>query len=137
VASAQRGAPLPGRASSVAGRVRSIGLFAGADGTAWVTWTNRRTGRLPTGAARRVRKANVAAVGPVRRFGTVAYGSPHLALGAAGRVLAAWSQRGPGAAPNVELAAAGGLGSIGATLGFDAAGPARPDAARGLHAPGR
>jgi hypothetical protein len=122
VASAQRGAPLPGRASSVAGRVRSIGLFAGADGTAWVTWTNRRTGALPTGAARRIRAANVAAVGPVRQLGTVAYGSPHIALGARARILAAWSQRGPGAQPNVQLAAAGGLGSLGATLSFDAGG---------------
>src|SRR4051812_13349589 len=122
VAAAQRGAPLPGRASSVAGRVRSIGLFAGADGTAWVAWTNRQTGALATGAARRVRAANVAAVGPVRRLGTVTYGAPHIAVGAAARVLAAWNQRGPGAQPNVELAAAGGLGSLGATLTFDAGG---------------
>src|SRR4051794_25024314 len=76
VASAQRGAPLPGPASSVAGRVRSIGLFAGADGTAWVAWTNRQTGALASGAARRVRAANVAAVGPVRRLGTGTHGSP-------------------------------------------------------------
>ena len=36
VASAQRGAPLPGPATSVAGSVRSITLTASADGTAWV-----------------------------------------------------------------------------------------------------
>jgi hypothetical protein len=122
VASAQRGAPLPGPASSVAGRVRSIGLFAGADGTAWVAWTNRETGALATGAARRIRAANVSSVGPVRQLGTVTYGSPHIALGAATRILAAWNQRGPGAQPNVLLAAAGGLGSLGATLTFDAGG---------------
>src|SRR4051794_23747767 len=122
VASAQRGAPLPGPASSVAGRVRSIGLFAGADGTAWVAWTNRQTGASPTGAARRIRAANVASVGPVRQLGTVAYGSPHMALGAAARVLAAWNEQGPNAQPNVQLAAAGGLGSLGATLSFDAGG---------------
>jgi hypothetical protein len=122
VASARRGAPLPGRASSVAGRVHSVGLFAGADGTAWVAWTTRTPGSLASGAARRIRAANVAAVGPVRQLGTVTYGSPHVALGAAARVLAAWSQRGPGTQPNVELAAAGGLGSLGATLSFDAGG---------------
>ena len=123
VASAQRGAPLPGRASSVAGRVRSIGLFAGADGTAWVAWTNRRTGALATGAARRIRASNIAAVGPVRQLGTVTYGSPHLALGADGQVFAAWNQRGPGAQPNVQLAAAAGSGaSLGATSSFDAGG---------------
>jgi hypothetical protein len=122
VASAQRGAPLPGPASSVAGRVRSIGLFAGADGTAWVAWTNRQTGALATGAARRVRAANVAAVGPVRQLGTATYGSPHIAFGTGTRILAAWNRRGPGAQPNVQLAAAGGLGSLGATLTFDAGG---------------
>jgi hypothetical protein len=123
VASARRGAPLPGRASSVAGRVRAVGLFAGADGTAWVAWTNRRTGALAIGAARRIRAANVSAVGPVRRLGTVTYGSPHVALGASGQVLAAWNQRGPGAQPNVALAAAGGSGaSLGAPSSFDAGG---------------
>jgi hypothetical protein len=123
VASAQRGAPLPGRASSVAGRVRSVGLYAGADGTAWVTWTTRTTGALASGAARRIRAANVAAVGPVHQLGTVTYGSPHAAVGAAGQVLAAWNQRGPGTLPNVQLAAASGSGAaLGATSSFDAGG---------------
>jgi hypothetical protein len=123
VASAQRGAALPGRPSSVAGRVHAVGLFAGADGTAWVTWTNRQKGRLATGAARRIRAANVAAVGPVRQLGTVTYGSPHAAVGAAGQVLAAWNQRGPSALPNVQLASAAGAGaSLGATSTFDAGG---------------
>src|SRR3954453_14574736 len=45
-ASVQRGAPLPGRESSVAGRVHAVGLFAGADGTAWVAWNTRTTGSL-------------------------------------------------------------------------------------------
>jgi hypothetical protein len=123
VASARRGAVRPGRAAPVAGRVRAIGLAAGADGTAWVTWTNRRTGALPDGAARRIRAANVDAVGPVRRLGTVAYGVPHLALGATGPALVAWNQRGPGALPNVELAAASGAGAtLGLTSTFDAGG---------------
>jgi len=123
VASAQRGAPLPGRPSPVAGRVHAVGLFADGDGTAWVTWTNRSPRRLATGAARRIRAANVAAVGPVHPLGTVTYGSPHAAVGAAGQVLAAWNRRGPGAQPNVQLAAASGSGAaLGATSTFDAGG---------------
>jgi hypothetical protein len=123
VASAHRGAPLPGRPSAVAGRVHSVGLFAGADGTAWVTWTNRARGQLATGAARRIRAANVAAVGPVRRLGTVTYGSPHAALGAAGQIVTAWNQGLPPTAANVQLAAGVGAGtSLGATTAFDAGG---------------
>jgi hypothetical protein len=72
VSAAQRGAPLPGSASSVAGRVRDITLSASAGGTAWVAWT-RRDGGPTTGYARRTRSANRAAVGPVRALGTVAY----------------------------------------------------------------
>src|SRR3954470_1067064 len=49
VASVQRGAPLPGRESSVAGRVHAVGLFAGVDGTAWVAWNTRTTGSLASG----------------------------------------------------------------------------------------
>jgi hypothetical protein len=123
VASAQRGAPLPGRASSVAGRVHSVGLFAGPDGTAWVAWTTRTRGSLASGAARRIRAANVFAVGPVRELGTVTYGSPHAAVGANGQVVAAWNQRGPDVKPNVQLSAASGSGaSLAATSTFDAGG---------------
>ena len=122
IASAQRGAPLPGAATSVAGSVRSITLAASADGTAWVTWTRRDSGGT-TGFARRTRSKNRAAVGPVRSFGVVAYGVAHVALGASGNVLAAWNARGPGAAPNVLLASAQGNGSaLGAPTIFDASG---------------
>jgi hypothetical protein len=103
--------------------VHSVGLFAGADGSAWVAWTTRAPGQLATGAARRVRAANVAAVGPVHQLGTVTYGSPHLAVGASGEVVAAWNERGPGAQPNVQLAAASGSGAaLGPTSTFDAGG---------------
>jgi hypothetical protein len=123
VATADRGAPLPGRPSSVAGRVHSVGLFAGADGTAWVTWTNRASGQLATGGARRIRAANVAAVGPVRRLGTVTYGSPHAALGATGQLVTAWNQGLRPTTANVQLAAGMGAGtSLGATTMFDAGG---------------
>jgi hypothetical protein len=122
VSSARRGAPLPGRASSVAGSVRSITLSASADGTAWVTWT-RRDSSGTTGFARRTRSANVGAVGPVRSLGTVAYGVPHVAFGPSGAVLAAWNARGPAVAANVGLASAQGSGtSLGAPLIFDAGG---------------
>jgi hypothetical protein len=122
VSSARRGAPLPGRASSVAGSVRSITLAASADGTAWVTWT-RRDSTGTTGFARRTRSANVGAVGPVRSLGTVAYGVPRLAFGPSDAVLAAWNARGPGVVANVGLASAQGSGtSLGAPLTFDAGG---------------
>ena len=122
VSSAQRGAPLPGRASSVAGRVRTIGLSASQDGTAWVAWT-RRDSSGTTGYARRTRASNRGAVGPVQSLGPVAYGSPHVALGASDSVLAAWNARGPGAAANVGLAAAQGTGAtLGAPVPFDAGG---------------
>lgn len=123
VASARRGAALPGRASPVAGRVRAVGLFAGADGTAWVAWTSRESGALARGAARRVRAADAAAVGPVQQLGTVTYGSPHVALGGSGQLLAAWNQRGPDVRPNVQLAAATGSGAtLGAASDFEAGG---------------
>ena len=102
VASAQRGAPLPGPATSVAGSVRSITLTASADGTAWVTWT-RRDSSGTTGFARRTRASNRSVVGPVQSLGTVAYGVPRVALGASGSALATWNARGPGAAANVGL----------------------------------
>ena len=122
LSSAQRGAPLPGRASSVAGRVRDITLSASADGTAWVAWT-RRAGGPSTGYARRTRSANRAAVGPVQTLGAVAYGAPHIALGLSGRVLVAWNASGPGAAGNVGLASAQGAGaSLGTPAVFDAGG---------------
>jgi hypothetical protein len=122
VSSARRGAPLPGRASSVAGRVRSITLAASADGTAWVTWTRRGTIRT-TGFARRTRSANVGAVGPVRSLGTVAYGVPHVSFGPSGAVLAAWNARGPGVVATVGLASALGSGTLlGAPVAFDAGG---------------
>ena len=122
VSSAQRGAPLPGRASSVAGRVRDITLVASADGTAWVAWT-RRAGGPATGYARRTRSINRAAVGPVQTLGTVAYGAPHIALGSPGRVLVAWNARGPGDAGTVGLASAQGTGTaLGAPGIFDAGG---------------
>jgi hypothetical protein len=122
VASAQRGAPLPGPATSVAGSVRSLTLTASADGTAWVTWT-RRDSSATTGFARRTRSSNRSAVGPVRSLGTVAYGVPHVALGASGSVLATWNARGPGAMANVGLASAQGAGTqLGAPTIFDAGG---------------
>ncbi len=122
VSSALRGAPLPGRASSVAGRVRDITLSAAADGTAWVAWT-RRAGGPSTGSARRTRSANRAAVGPVQTLGAVAYGAPHIALGRSGRVLVAWNASGPGTAGTVGLASAQGAGaSLGAPAAFDAGG---------------
>jgi hypothetical protein len=122
VASARRGATLPGRVSSVAGGVRSITLSASADGTAWVTWTRRSSG--PTsGFARRTRAANIGAVGPVQSLGTVAYGVPHVSIGPSGQVLAAWNARGPGVAANVGLASAQGTGtSLDAPVLFDAGG---------------
>ena len=122
IASAQRGAPLPGPATSVAGSVRSITLTASADGTAWVTWT-RRDPSGTTGFARRTRASNRAAVGPVRSLGTVAYGVPRVALGASAGVLATWNARGPGAVANVGLASAQGVGAgLGAPRIFDAGG---------------
>jgi hypothetical protein len=122
VASAQRGAPLPGPATSVAGSVRSLTLTASADGTAWVTWT-RRDNSATTGFARCTRSRNRSAVGPVRSLGTVAYGLPHVALGASGSVLATWNARGPGAMANVGLASAQGVGTrLGAPTIFDAGG---------------
>jgi hypothetical protein len=122
VASAQRGAALPGAASSVAGRIRALTLSASADGTAWVTWT-RRDSSGATGFARRTRASNRGAVGPVQELGTVAYGVPRVALGASQRVLAAWNAIGPGVSANVRLAAASGTGaSLGAPTTFDAGG---------------
>jgi len=122
VASAARGATLPGPARSVAGRIRQFTLSAAPDGTAWVAWTRRATGPT-TGFARRTRAANRAAVGPVRSLGTVAYGVPHVALDAAGRALVAWNARGPGAQPNVGLATAQGTGAaLGTPAVFDAGG---------------
>jgi hypothetical protein len=122
VASAQRGAPLPGPATSVAGAVRSNTLAASADGDAWVTWT-RRDSSATTGFARRTRAGNRSAVGPVRSLGTVAYGVPRVALGASGSVFAAWNARGPGASANVALATAQGVGSaLSAPSIFDAGG---------------
>jgi hypothetical protein len=122
VASAERGAALPGPATSVAGNVRSITLSASADGTAWVTWT-RRDPSGTTGFARRTRASNRAAVGPVRSLGTVAYGVPRVALGASAGVLATWNARGPGAVANVGLASAQGVGAgLGAPRIFDAGG---------------
>jgi hypothetical protein len=120
VASAQRGAALPGPATSVAGSVRSTTLAASADGTAWVTWTRRdRSGA--TGFARRTRAGNRAAVGPVQSLGTVAYGVPRVALGASGRVLATWNVGGPSVAAKVGLASAQGAGAaLGAPSIFDA-----------------
>jgi hypothetical protein len=122
VASAQRGAPLPGPATSVAGSVRSITLSASADGAAWVTWTRRDpSGR--TGFARRTRASNRSAVGPVQSLGTVAYGVPRVALAASGPVLATWNARGPGAVANVGLASAQGAGAgLGTPSIFDAGG---------------
>jgi hypothetical protein len=122
VASAQRGAPLPGPTTSVAGSVRSITLTASADGTAWVTWTRRDRGGA-TGFARRTRAGNRSAVGPVQSLGTVAYGVPRIAFGASGSVLAAWNARGPGAVANVGLASAQGAGAgLGTPSIFDAGG---------------
>jgi hypothetical protein len=121
VAAAARGATVPGPSRSVAGRIRQFTLSAAPDGSAWVAWT-RRAGGPTTGFARRTRAANRDAVGPVRPLGTVAYGVPHVALDA-GSVLAAWNARGPGAQPNVMLAAAQGPdASLGATSFFDAGG---------------
>ena len=122
IASAQRGSPLPGPATSVAGSVRSITLTASADGTAWVTWT-RRDSRGTTGFARRTRASNRSAVGPIQSLGTVAYGVPRVALGASGAALATWNARGPGAVSHVGLASAQGVGAgLGAPSMFDAGG---------------
>jgi hypothetical protein len=122
VASAQRGATLPGSAASVAGNIRALTLAASADGTAWVTWT-RRDNQGATGFARRTRAGNRSAVGPVQQLGMVAYGVPRVALGASQQVLAAWNAVGPGATANVRLAAAQGTGaSLGAPQTFDAGG---------------
>jgi hypothetical protein len=102
--------------------VRAIGLSALPDGTAWVAWT-RRDSSGATGYARRTRAGNRGAVGPVQALGAVAYGFPHVALGASDSVLAAWNARGPGAAANVGLAAAQGTGAtLGAPVPFDAGG---------------
>ena len=79
IATARRGAALPGRGRSVAGRIRAFTLTAGDDGTAWVAWTARTTGT--SGFARRIRAANAGAVGPVQGLGNVAYGVPRVALG--------------------------------------------------------
>jgi hypothetical protein len=116
VASARRGARLPGTGTSVADRIRAFTLAAAADGTAWVTWTRRTT--TTTGWARRTREANRGAVGPVQSLGTVAYGIPHVALGPSSQVLAAWNSRGPDLQAHVLLTAAAGTGAV--------LGPARP-----------
>ena len=59
----------------------------------------------------------------MRSLGTVAYGVPHVALGASGSILAAWSARGPGATANVQLASAQGSGTtLRAPRRFDAGG---------------
>jgi hypothetical protein len=123
VASAQRGATLPGSGVSVAGNIRALALSASADGTAWVTWTRRDSRGRSTGFARRTRAANRAAVGPVQELGTVAYGVPHVALGASQQVLAAWNAVVPDASGNVRLAAAQGTAaSLNAPVTFDAGG---------------
>ena len=75
-----------------------------------MTWT-RRDSRGTTGFARRTRASNRSAVGPVQSLGTVAYGVPRVALGASGAALATWNARGPGAAANVGLASAEGIGA--------------------------
>jgi hypothetical protein len=122
VSSAQRGAPLPGSARSVAGNIRELTLSAAADGTAWVTWT-RRDSHGTTGFARRTRVSNRSDVGPVQALGTVAYGVPRVALGASHQALAAWNAVGPGATGNVRLAAVQGPGAVlGAPAPFDAGG---------------
>jgi hypothetical protein len=121
VATARRGAALPGRGTSVAGRIRAFTLATGDDGTAWVAWTRRDT--ATTGFARRIRAANAGAVGPVRELGNVAYGVPRVAL-TGNRVLAVWNAQGPSAEANVGLASAAGTGT--------ALGPARPFAAGGF-----
>ena len=122
VASAQRGAPLPAAATSVAGSVRSITLTASADGTAWVTWT-RRDSSGTTGFARRTRSGNRSAVGPVRSLGTVAYGVPRVALGASRRgardVERPWPGRGVECRAGVR---AGRRGVTGRAALFDAGG---------------
>jgi hypothetical protein len=122
IASAQRGAALPGPATSVAGSVRSLTLAASADGTAWVTWTRRdRSGS--TGFARRTRASNRSAVGPVQSLGTVAYGVPRVAFGASSGVVAAWNVGGPSVAANFGLASAQGVGArLAAPRIFDAGG---------------
>ena len=122
VGSAARGETPPGAARSVAGRIRRFTLSAAPDGTAWAAWTRGVAGGA-TGFARRTRAGNTAAVGPVRSLGTLAYGVPHVALDASGRVLVAWNARGPGAQPNVGLATAQGTGAaLGAPAVFDAGG---------------
>jgi hypothetical protein len=122
IASAQRGAPLPGPPTSVAGGVRSITLTASADGTAWVTWT-RRDRNGTTGFARRTRASNRSAVGPVQSLGTVAYGVPRVAFGASSGVVAAWNVGGPSVAANFGLASAQGVGArLAAPRIFDAGG---------------
>jgi hypothetical protein len=121
IATARRGAALPGRGRSVAGRIRALTLTAGDDGTAWVAWTARTTGT--SGFARRIRAANAGAVGPVQGLGNVAYGVPRVAL-AGGRALVAWNAQGPSAQSAVVLASAAGTGA--------ALGPARPFGAGGF-----
>ena len=102
--------------------MRAITLAASDDGTAWVAWTRRNdTGAI--GFARRIRAANVGAVGPGRWLGTVAYGAPHIALGPSASVLVAWNAHGPGTTANVGLAAAqGSRTALGAPVEFDAGG---------------
>jgi hypothetical protein len=121
VASAQRGALLPGAASSVAGRVRSFTLTA-SGGETWVTWTRREGTTL--GFARQTRAGNRAAVGPVASLGTVAYGVPRVAL-EGDAALIAWNAQGPGLlpGPNVGLASIEGRGGVlGPQRPFDAGG---------------
>ena len=121
VATAKKGATLPGAASSVAGDVSSLTLAAASDGTAWVTWTRRDA--TTSGFARRTRAANVSAVGPVQGLGNVAYGVPHVAYGPSAQPLVAWNAKGPGAQPNVTLASAQATGAaLGSARPFDAGG---------------
>jgi hypothetical protein len=132
VASAQRGAALSGKASSVAGSVRDITLAASSDGAAWVTWTRRTTGPT-TGYARRTRAHNKAAVGPVQQLGMVAYGVPRVALGLSGRFLAVWNAVGPGVSADVGLSAVQGTGAaFGAPHTFQAGGFAQTTPAPAL-----
>jgi hypothetical protein len=134
VASAQREATLPGSAASVAGNIRALTLTASADGTAWVTWTRRDSRGRSTGFARRTRAGNRAAVGPVQDLGTVAYGVPHVALGASQQVLAAWNAVVPDASGNVRLAAAQGTAaSLHPLATFDAGGFSQTSPTPALH----
>jgi hypothetical protein len=123
IASARRGAPTPGVASSVAARVRAFTLATSPDGTAWVTWTRREGATI--GFARRIRARNVGAVGPVELLGTVAYGVPRVALGDGDAVLVAWNAQGPGLLPGANVALASRAGTrdvLGPVRQFDAGG---------------